>query len=83
MADEHIATGNPITEELVKTVVAFIEERRWYTCNQAAGVASDKSSAAEFALNELAAEMRDHLQIDLAVALASLGIGWNGDARRG
>jgi len=70
MAAIHTATSNDITEELVATVVDFIEARRAYTINQASAM----SSPAEYALNEIEAEMRDHLQIDLAVTLSTFAV---------
>ena len=67
MADIHAATANDLTRELVAAVVDFIEDRRTYTINQASAM----SNPAEYALNEIVAEMRDHLQIDIAITLST------------
>ncbi len=72
MTAEHVATGNALTRDLVEAVVGFVNERADYIVNQAAGISPNP---ARFALNDLMAEMRDHLQIDFAVTLATFGIG--------
>lgn len=76
MSAEHAATASPLVKELVADVIEFVREHEGYAVNQAAMIhPADSRKAAETAIYEVWTEAQDHLQIRLAVTLATHGIG--------
>lgn len=67
----HAATNAPKAKEIVEVVLTAIYEIHECAANQAAGICTTKEEAANAAIYEVVEHLRDHLQIDIAVTLAS------------
>jgi hypothetical protein len=81
VAEVHVATSGPLAKELVNTVVAAIRKIEPYAVNQAAFLnPSDSRSAAQTAVYEVWTHLLDDLQIDMALTLATFGIGSGGES---
>lgn len=82
MAAEHLATSGALTKALVETVIEQLRDPnmvRYWTNQSATLHPNDPQKACEATLYEVWTDFQDHLQIDLAVTLATFGIGADGD----
>lgn len=72
MAEIHNATASTLVDELVSDVTTFAYQQLDNIARESAAICpNDPYAAAKLALQDLTAEMSDHLQIDFAVTLTA------------
>lgn len=82
MAAEHLATHGALTKALVATVIEELRDEthvRYWTNQSATLHPNDPQKACEATLYEVWTDFLDHLQIPLAVTLATFGIDAEGN----
>lgn len=75
MAPIHKATAGPVVSDLVTAVLEEFDQWADHAARQAASLnPTDVEAAARSALMDMRAELMDHVQIRLSIALATHGI---------
>lgn len=75
MAIIHSATAGALTDDIVGVVIECARHWQDIAVSQAAGIhAYDSAAAARFAINDLLADLTDHLGVAVTVTLATHGI---------
>lgn len=75
MAEIHVATSGPLVKDLVQATLEELDRWSPNAARQAAAIhPTDPERAALSALWDVRAELMDHLQIGLAIALATHGV---------
>ncbi len=76
MSEEHVATSGPKAREMVEVVLAEFDRWAQHAPGQAVGVCpNDPKGAAKYALQDVRAELMDHLVIPVGITIASWSMG--------